>query len=182
MSNSTPIAEPMAMTRARISAFASILSSRARSTFNILPRNGRMACVRRSRADLLEPPAESPSTIKSSDSSGCFEMQSASLPGRASPSSAPFRSTVSLAALAAWRALAASRTFSIMRRPSCGRFSRNSFRASLTTLSTAVRASGLPSLALVWPSNWGSGSLTEMTAMSPSRVSSLVRLSSFSFR
>ena len=39
---------------------------------------------------------------------------------------------------------------------------------------------GLPSLVLVWPSNWGSRSLTEMTAVSPSRTSSPERLSSFS--
>lgn len=38
----------------------------------------------------------------------------------------------------------------------------------------------LPSLVFVWPSNWGSLSLTEMIAVRPSRMSSPVRLSSFS--
>ena len=43
---------------------------------------------------------------------------------------------------------------------------------SLTTDSTRPRTSLLPSLALVWPSNWGSGRRTEMTAVRPSRTSS----------
>ncbi|CAM5540707.1 hypothetical protein STENM327S_06700 [Streptomyces tendae] len=38
----------------------------------------------------------------------------------------------------------------------------------------------LPSFVLVWPSNCGSASLTEMIAVRPSRMSSPVRLSSFS--
>ena len=37
--------------------------------------------------------------------------------------------------------------------------------------------SELPSLALVWPSNCGFGTLTLMTAVSPSRVSSPSKLS-----
>ncbi len=41
---------------------------------------------------------------------------------------------------------------------------------------------GLPSLVFVWPSNCGSASLTEMTAVRPSRTSSPERLSSFSLR
>ena len=39
---------------------------------------------------------------------------------------------------------------------------------------------GLPSLVFVWPSNCGSASLAEMTAVRPSRTSSPARLSSFS--
>ena len=39
-------------------------------------------------------------------------------------------------------------------------------------------AAGVPSTSLVWPSNWGSGSRTEMTAASPSATSSLVTGSS----
>ena len=38
----------------------------------------------------------------------------------------------------------------------------------------------LPSLALVWPSNWGSRSFTETMAVRPSRMSSPRRFSSFS--
>ena len=39
---------------------------------------------------------------------------------------------------------------------------------------------GLPSFVFVWPSNCGSWSLAEMTAVRPSRMSSPVRFSSFS--
>ena len=51
------------------------------STLRILPRSGRIACVLRSRASTAEPPAESPSTMKSSASDGSLTEQSASLPG-----------------------------------------------------------------------------------------------------
>ena len=50
----------------------------------------------------------------------------------------------------------------------------------LTTEATKPSMPGLPSLVLVWPSNCGSVSLTEMTAVSPSRTSSPERFSSFS--
>ncbi len=52
----------------------------------------------------------------------------------------------------------------------------------MTTRWTNVLASVLPSFVFVWPSNCGSPSLTEMTAVSPSRMSSPVRFSSFSLR
>ena len=44
--------------------FARILSADALATFKILPRNGKIAWVSRSRACLAEPPALSPSTRK----------------------------------------------------------------------------------------------------------------------
>ncbi len=47
---------PNAVMMARISSLASIRSSRARSTFRILPRSGRIAWKRRSRPCLAEPP------------------------------------------------------------------------------------------------------------------------------
>ena len=50
--------------------------------FRILPRNGMMAWVSRSRACLAEPPAESPSTRNSSECFGSWLVQSASLPGQ----------------------------------------------------------------------------------------------------
>jgi hypothetical protein len=40
---------------------------------------------------------------------------------------------------------------------------------------------GLPSFVLVWPSNCGSLSFADTTAVNPSRTSSPLRLSSFSF-
>ena len=48
---------------ALISSLPKILSNLAFSTFKILPRRGKMACVLRERAVLAEPPAESPSTM-----------------------------------------------------------------------------------------------------------------------
>lgn len=120
--------------------------------------------------------------IFSPDSCGCRDVQSASFPGRVSPSNAPLRNTVSLAALAAMRALAVSRTFSMIRRASLGRFSKNSLIVSFITVSTAVRASGFPSRAFVCPSNCGSRSFTDNIAINPSRVSSLTKFSSFSFK
>ena len=68
----------------------------------------------------------------------------------------------------------------ITARASLGFSSRNSPRPVLTIDSTKPAMPGLPSLVLVWPSNCGSRSLTEITAVSPSRTSSPERLSSFS--
>ena len=65
---------------------------------------------------------------------------------------------------------------------SVGFSSRNSASFWFTVCSTSPRTQGFPSLVFVWPSNWGSRSLTERTAASPSRTSSPSRFSSFSFR
>src|SRR5260370_1251099 len=54
--------QPNAVMSVPTSADASILSKRAFSTLRIFPLSGRIACVRRSRPCLAEPPAESPST------------------------------------------------------------------------------------------------------------------------
>ena len=62
-----PMPVPSAVMSVPISCEPSILSRRARSTFRILPRSGRIAWKLRSRPCLAEPPAESPSTMKSSD-------------------------------------------------------------------------------------------------------------------
>ena len=59
----------------------------------ILPRKGRIACEARSRACLAEPPAESPSTIKSSEPCAEVFVQSASLPGRRNLRTADLRAT-----------------------------------------------------------------------------------------
>ena len=50
------------------------------STLRIFPRIGRIACVRRFLAVFAEPPAESPSTIKTSHSSGLRLSQFANFP------------------------------------------------------------------------------------------------------
>ncbi len=78
----SPKPAPSAVIRFLISSLARILSARAFSTLRILPRSGRMAWLRRSRPCLAEPPALSPSTMKSSQCSGSRSLQSASLPGR----------------------------------------------------------------------------------------------------
>ena len=159
-----------------------ILSRRAFSTFRILPRSGRIAWKRRSRPCLAEPPAESPSTRYSSLRAGSRSWQSASLPGSDMPSSAPLRMTRSRALRAASRARAAVRHFSMIRRPSAGFSSRYWPRLSATAVWTWPLTSALPSLALVWPSNCGSVSLTLMTAVRPSRTSSPDRLPSASLQ
>jgi len=64
---------------------------------------------------------------------------------------------------------------------SCGFSSRNSASFVLTTDATNPSMPGLPSLVFVWPSNCGSESLADTTAVRPSRMSSPVRFSSFSF-
>src|SRR5204862_6958208 len=66
-----------------------------------LPESGNTACVALSLPCFAEPPAESPSTIYSSQSAGFLLEQSANLPGKVPPSRAPLRITASLAALAA---------------------------------------------------------------------------------
>ena len=120
--------------------------------------------------------------MKISLKAGSFTEQSASLPGRREFSSADLRRVRSRALRAALRACAAWTAFMITERASCGFSSRNSSRPRLTTDSTNPCMPGLPSFVFVWPSNCGSASLAEMTAVSPSRTSSPARLSSFSFK
>ena len=70
--------------------------------------------------------------------------------------------------------------FSMMRFVMAGFSSKYSERPSVTIESTMPRTSELPSFVFVWPSNCGSPSLTETTAVRPSRMSSPVRFSSLS--
>ncbi len=73
MSNSSPKPVPIAVIIAWISVFDSTLLMRFFSELMIFPRSGRIACVMRSRACFAEPPAESPSTMKSSASVGILD-------------------------------------------------------------------------------------------------------------
>ena len=180
MSNSSRTPVPMAVMSAWISVFCSTLSMRLFSTLRILPRSGRIAWVLRSRALTAEPPAESPSTTNNSDSDGSLTEQSASLPGSVEFSSADLRRVRSRALRAALRAWAAWTALRITAWASLGFSSRYSASFALTTDWTKPAMPGLPSLVFVWPSNWGSVSLAEMTAVRPSRTSSPLRLSSFS--
>ena len=91
-----------------------------------------------------------------------------------------FRRTNSLARLAASAALKACTAFSMMASPTLRLNSKYSLRTSPTRESTIPRTSVLPSLVLVCPSNSGSGTLTEITAVKPSRIFSPVRFLSAS--
>ena len=158
----------------------SILSKRARSTLRILPRRGRMAWLERSRPCLADPPAESPSTMKSSDFDGSFSWQSASLPGREVISSAVLRRVSSRALRAASRAAAASTIFCMMFCASRGFSSNHSDSFSPIRLSTTGRTSEETSLSFVCELNFGSGTFTDRTQVRPSRASS-PEISTFSF-
>ena len=105
---SLPIPVPKAVINVLISEDSNILLKDARSTFKILPRNGKIACVLRSLPCFAEPPAESPSTIKSSDWAGSEIWQSANFPGRIDIPNRSLRLIDSLAFFAASRAVAAS--------------------------------------------------------------------------
>src|ERR1700722_18019329 len=72
---------PNAVIRVPICSELSILSKRARSTLSILPRSGSTAWNSRLRPCLALPPAESPSTMNSSDLAGSRSWQSARFPG-----------------------------------------------------------------------------------------------------
>ena len=151
------------------------------STLMILPRSGRTAWVLRSRPCLAEPPAESPSTTKSSARRGSLTEQSASLPGRRRVLERRLAAG-QVAGLAGRLAGAGGldRLADDPRAPRAGFSSRNSPSLRLTVSSTRPSIGGLPSLVFVWPSNCGSWSFTEITAVSPSRTSSPARFSSFS--
>ncbi len=161
------------------SADDSILSKRARSTFRILPFKGRIACVRRSLPCFADPPAESPSTMNNSDRAGSFSWQSASLPGSPATSSAPLRRVISRAFRAASRAREASMIFATMIFASCGCSSRKSSSRLDNAASTIPLISEDTSLSLVCEENLGSGTLTDSTAVRPSRASSPVVVALF---
>ncbi len=172
---------PIAAVSDWISVLATTLSIEARSTLRILPRNGRIACVFGSRASRAEPPAESPSTMNSSVLSRSRVAQSASLSGMPTPSSAVLRRVSSRACFAALRARAAFVALPTIALAGFGCSSSQRPKCSLVARSTSERISVLPSLALVWPSNCGSASRTEMIAVRPSRTSSPWKVVSFAF-
>ena len=149
MSNSSPIPVPIAVMIAWISVFESTLLIRFFSALITFPRRGRIAWKRRFRASTAEPPAELPSTRKSSADSGSLSSQSASLPGSALPSRADFRRVSSRALRAAWRAFRAATALVTICFASCGFSSRNSASFALTACLTSPSTHGLPSLVFV---------------------------------
>ncbi len=144
-----------------------------RSTFRIFPRSGNTAWNSRLRPCLAEPPAESPSTMNSSDFAGSFSWQSASLPGSEVTLSGSLR-IESRALRAASRAAAAWITLPTTILASDGCSSNHARSASLITLSTTGRTSDDTSLSFVCDENFGSGTFTDSTAVRPSRQSSPV--------
>ena len=95
-----------------------------------------MACVLESRPDLVDPPAESPSTKKISLSSGFLLEQSANLPGKLETSNADLRRVTSRAFLAATRAREAIIPFSTIMRPTDGFSYKKRSKCSENNLST----------------------------------------------
>ena len=140
-----------------------------------------MAWKTESLASIADPPAESPSTKKISVVSLSLFWQSASFPGSAVESKTFLFLDKSLAFLAASLARLADKALLSIIFPIFGFSSRKLSRCSVITESTTPLVSEFPSFAFVCPSNWGFGSFTEITAVSPSLTSSPERFSSFSF-
>ena len=88
------------------------------------------------------------------------------------PSITPLRRVSSRALRAASRARAASTIFEQMIFASCGFSSKYSVKVLATTSSTGPRTSDETNLSLVCELNFGSGTFTESTQVSPSRMSS----------
>ena len=108
-----PTPPPIAVISAPISLLVRTCLSFALSTFRIFPLKGSIAWFFLSLPCFADPPAESPSTINNSESSGFFSWQSASLPGRDVFSKPVFLLVNSLAFLAASLAFEASIILSI---------------------------------------------------------------------
>ena len=128
-------------------------SEETSQVFKIFPRIGMIAWKFLSRACLAEPPAESPSTMNSSDSSKVCPTQSDSLPGKVGPATIFLRSTF----FAAFRRRPA---FEIAISANCMAISEfwfnHSAKASLAMFWTIPDASRLDKRSLVWPENCGS--------------------------
>ena len=108
-------------------------------------------------------------------------LQSANFPGRVVDSKADFLLTNSLAFLAPSLALEALIHFSSIAFATEGFSSKNVDNESFTKLETIPVTLLFPSFVLVCPSNCGSFTFTETTAVIPSLMSSPCRLLSFSF-
>ena len=112
ISKSFPIPAPTAKITGFNLSFPYILSALAFSTLSIFPHNGNIAWNFLSLPCFALPPAESPSTMYTSHSSGFLLLQSANFPGNVDVSSELFFLTNSLAFLAASLALDALTHFS----------------------------------------------------------------------
>ena len=158
-----------------ISSFLKISSRFAFSVFITLPRRGNIAWNFLSLPCFAEPPAESPSTRKSSFLFLFLDCAGVNFPDRARSFLLfvlPFLAS-SLAFLAASLAIL---LFSDLSKISVATFlfsSKKNCNFSLTIVSTTVRARGVPSLPFVWPSNCksASGIFKLIIAVNPSLTS-----------
>ena len=145
----------------------------AEATFRIFPRRGSTAWVARSRACLAEPPAESPSTMNSSEPAAPALVQSASFPGSRSLRVAVLRATSF-----SWRRRRRSSARSITQSRSllacCGEAASQWSKASRIAFSTMRPASTVASLSLVWPWNSGSRMKTDSIEAQVAMTSSVV--------
>ena len=138
-----------------------------------------MACVLRFLAVLAEPPAESPSTINISHSSGLRLSQLASLPLVSQENFCLVKRLV-LAFSSCLRILAAFSAHAITDL-SVSRFLSKNLTSSAAVMSaTTLPASWLSSFVLVCPSKRGSGCFTATIAVIPFLTSLPVKLTSFS--
>ena len=165
---------PIALINELISSFCNALFSVTFWTFIIFPLIGSIAWVFESLACFAGPAAESPSTINNSLSEGSVDEQSANLPGSPEVSSMLFLLVSSLAFFALILALAARAHLSTIALPSFVFFDSHLGNSWLTKTWTLDFISVFPSFVLVWPSNWGSLTLTETTPVIPSLISSPV--------
>ena len=135
----------------------------------ILPRSGMTAWNSRSRACFAEPPAESPSTRKSSQRDGSCRRQSASLPGSAGPLTMRLRETFWAARTRSWALPIANCAIAS---PASGCWFSHSAKASLTTPETKAADSREDSFSFICPANCGSCILTDSTKLTECQTSS----------
>ena len=164
--SSSPTPVPIAVISAWISTFSRILWSRAFSTFRILPRIGRIACVRVAR--LLGRTAR---RVALDD----VQLARARVAQLAVGELAGERPTLEerlapgevARLLGRHPGLGGRLVFCTIRLASVGCSSSQVIRCSFTVVSTNERIDALPSLVLVWPSNCGSRSRTSRSRPAP---------------
>ena len=114
--------------------------------------------------------------MNSSEAATSSLRQSASLAGREEVSRAVLRRVISLCRRAETRARISPTIFSSRARAWALRSRLEEVSRAVssrsTTLETIWRTGPVPRTSLVWPSNWGSGTRTVMTAVRPAMMSS----------
>ena len=175
---------PIAEISVFISSFCKACKAVFFCTFKGLPLKGKMDWNCLTLACFAVPPAESPSTMKSSFSSGFLPEHAASLPTRLSPSFSEAALATSLSARCLILSSAANLAFcAILSNTALLPLSAISFcKPSITVCSTGSFTSGLPNFVLVCPSNCTLFILTVKTAVRPSFTSSATKGLSLAFK